>query len=91
MKTLISIMLFITLLQSCSYKPIVDSAGRSGTFDESKAVESTNDIQHCNIIAKQNSNFFSNITYWTFSPQMDTKFEAITRKCLHNRGHSVLN
>lgn len=91
MKTLISIMLFITLLQSCSYKPIIDTAGRSGTFNEVKAVEITNDLQHCNVIAKENTNFISNITYWVFSPQMDTKYEALSRKCLNNRGHSVLN
>lgn len=91
MKTLISIMLFITLLQSCSYKPIVDTAGRSGTFNEVKAVEITNDLQHCKIISKENTNFVSNITYWVFSPQMDTKYEALNRKCLNNRGHSVLN
>ena len=88
MKKLILIML---LVQACSYKPIIDSAGRSGTFDEAKAVEITNDIQHCNVIAKQNSNLISNTFYWILSPTMDTKYEALSRKCLANRGHSVLN
>ena len=41
------------LLQACSYKPIVDTAGRSGTFDKSQAVELTNDLQHCESIAKK--------------------------------------
>jgi len=81
----------IILLQACVYKPVVDTAGRSGTFDKSKAVELTNDLQHCETIAKKNSNFVSNILYWSVSPTMDTKYEALTRKCLINRGHSILN
>ena len=81
----------MTLLQACSYKPIIDTAGRSGTFNEDKAKEITNDIQHCKLLAKENSNFISNITYWTLSPTMDTKYESIMRKCLDKRGHSVLN
>jgi len=81
----------IILLQACVYKPVVDTAGRSGTFDKSKAVELTNDLQHCKTIAKNNSNFVSNILYWSISSTMDTKYEALNRKCLINRGHSILN
>lgn len=81
----------IILLQACVYKPVVDTSGRSGTFDKSQAVELTNDLQHCETIAKNNSNFVSNILYWSFSPTMDTKYESLTRKCLINRGHSILN
>jgi len=81
----------IMLLQACSYKPIVDTAGRSGTFDKSQAVELTNDLQHCESIAKKNSNFISNILYWSVSPTMETKYKSLTRKCLINRGHSILN
>ena len=79
------------LIQGCSYNPIIDTAGRSGTFNETKAVEITNDIQHCDTIAKKNSNVITNITYWVLSPTMDTKYEALSRKCLQNRGHSILN
>ena len=79
------------LLNACSYKPIVDTAGRSGTFDKSQAVELTNDLQHCESIAKKNSNFISNILYWSVSPTMETKYKSLTRKCLINRGHSILN
>jgi len=81
----------IMLLHACSYKPIVDTAGRSGTFDKSQAVELTNDLQHCESIAKKNSNFISNILYWSVSPTMETKYKSLTRKCLINRGHSILN
>ena len=90
-KTILICGLLATLLQGCAYKPIIDTAGRSGTFNEDKAKEITNDIQHCKLLAKENSNFISNITYWTLSPTMDTKYESIMRKCLDKRGHSVLN
>ena len=90
-KIILFTMVSLTLLQACSYKPIIDTAGRSGTFNEDKAKEITNDIQHCKLLAKENSNFISNITYWTLSPTMDTKYESIMRKCLDKRGHSVLN
>ena len=88
MKKMLCLIIFV---QACVYKPVVDTAGRSGTFDKSQAVELTNDLQHCEIIAKNNSNFVSNILYWSVSPTMDTKYEALTRKCLINRGHSILN
>ena len=90
-KTILTIGIFTLFLQGCAYKPIIDTAGRSGTFNEDKAKEITNDIQHCKLLAKENTNFISNITYWTLSPTMDTKYESIMRKCLDKRGHSVLN
>ena len=90
-KTILLCGLLATLLQGCAYKPIIDTAGRSGTFNEDKAKEITNDIQHTKYLAKENTNFISNITYWTLSPTMDTKYESIMRKCLDKRGHSVLN
>ena len=80
-----------TLLNACAYKPIIDTAGRSGTFDTDQAKEITNDTQHCQTIAKNNTNMISNILYWSVSPTMDTKYESIMRKCLTKRGHSVLN
>lgn len=91
MKNKLLIATLVCLLQACSYKPLVDSSGRSGTFDISKAEEITNDTQHCKTLAKDNSNFVSNILYWSVSPTLDTKYESIVRKCLTKRGHSVLN
>ena len=80
-----------TLLNACAYKPIIDTAGRSGTFDTDQAKEITNDTQHCQTIAKNNTNMISNILYWSVSPTMDTKYESIMRKCLTLRGHAILN
>ena len=64
MKKIIYLLLVSLLLSNCAYNPVIDTAGRSGTFDEDKAKEITNDLQHC---------------------------KMVYRKCLINRGHSVLN
>ncbi len=89
---LVFLTLFFGLLTSCaSYKPLIDTAGKSGTFNEDKAKEISNDIQHCKEIARENTNLLSNLSFWTMSPTAQTKYEDIYRKCLINRGHSVLN
>ena len=90
-KTMLMCAILVTLLNACAYKPIIDTAGRSGTFDTDQAKEITNNIQHCDKIAKDNTNFISNITFWALNQNMDTKYESIMRKCLTKRGHSVLN
>jgi hypothetical protein len=89
---LILFTLLLGFLTSCaSYKPIVDTAGRSGTYNEDKAKEISNDLQHCKQIAKENTNTLSNISFWLMSPTAQTQYEDIYRKCMVNRGHSVLN
>ena len=91
-KTMLTLgMIVCTLLNACAYKPIIDTAGRSGTFDTAQAKEITNNIQHCDKIAKDNTNFISNITFWALNQNMDTKYESIMRKCLTLRGHAILN
>jgi len=90
-KTILTLGLLCTLLNACAYKPIIDTAGKSGTFNTDQAKEITNDLQHCKTLAKNNTTFVGNILYWTLSPTMNSKEESLTRKCLTNRGHSVLN
>ena len=90
-KTILTLGIVCTLLNACAYKPIIDTAGRSGTFNTDQAKEITNDTQHCQTIAKNNTNMISNILYWSVSPTMDTKYESIMRKCLTLRGHAILN
>jgi hypothetical protein len=58
--------------------PIIDTAGRSGTSNKDKAKEITNDILHCEYLAKKHY-FFSNVLYWTVSPT-DTKYEIYYEK-----------
>jgi hypothetical protein len=91
MKNILLIAIFVCLLQGCSYRPIIDTAGRSGTFNTDQAKEITNDLQHCKTLANENTTFVGNILYWTLSPTMDTKKESLTRKCLTGRGHNVIN
>ena len=89
---LILFTLLLGFLTSCaSYKPIVDTAGRSGTFGDDKAKEISNDLQHCKQLAKENTNTLSNISFWLMSPTAQTQYEDIYRKCMVNRGHRVLN
>jgi len=90
-KTILTVGLLCTLLNACAYRPIIDSNGRSGTFNNSTAENITNDIILCEQLAEDNTNFVSNILYWSISPTLDTKYESIMRKCLTKRGHSVLN
>ena len=91
-KTILTLGLVCTLLNACAYKPIIDTAGKSSAnFNEDQAKEITNNVQHCKTIAKENTTFVGNILYWSLSPTMDTKKESLIRKCLTNRGHSVLN
>ena len=89
---LVILTIFFGLLTSCaSYKPLVDTAGRSGTFDDDKAKEISNDLQHCKQMAKDNISITSNISFWLMSPTAQTQYEDIYRKCMVNRGHSILN
>ena len=90
-KTILTLAISCTLLSACAYKPIIDTAGRSGTFDNDRANLITDDQLHCKTLAKDNTNLVSNILYWSVSPTLDTKYESIVRKCLTKRGHSVLN
>jgi hypothetical protein len=78
-------------LNACAYNPIIDTAGKSGTFNTDQAKEITNDLQHCKSLADQNSTFWGGLIFWIESPTADTQHESIYRKCLQNRGHSVLN
>ena len=91
MKNFLFILSLTVIISACSYKPVIDTAGRSGTYNEDKAKEITNDKQHCKQIARENSNLVSNFSFWFMSPQAETKFTSLYRKCLINRGHSVLN
>jgi len=91
-KMVMLIGLSITLLQGCAkYEPLVDTRGRSGTYNESRAEEITNDKLLCSQFAKNNTTKMSNVTYWIFSPKMETRYQAYYKQCLTGRGHSVIN
>ena len=90
-------------LTSCyTYKPVVDSSGRSGTFPQSQAELITNDTIICTKFAENTlsnsqefegwliDNFFRPLSLGVVSKADDTRKNYI-RKCMSNRGHSVLN
>jgi len=98
MKKLFLIMLLIT---SCAYNPIIDTAGKSGSFDESRADQITNDLQHCKTLAKENTNDvlegFKVVHNWYIRPsllflpdKMDYTYKPMVNKCMTLRGHAVL-
>ena len=91
MKNILLLAILVAFLNGCAYNPIVDTAGKSGTFNTDQAKEITNDLQHCKTIADNNTNFIGNIIYWIGNPEAETEHQSIYRKCLVNRGHSVLN
>ena len=91
MKNILLLAILVAFLNGCAYNPIVDTAGKSGTFNTDQAKEITNDLQQCKTIADNNTDFIGNIIYWIGSPEAETQHQSIYRKCLVNRGHSVLN
>ena len=91
MKNILLLAILVAFLNGCAYNPIVDTAGKSGTFNTDQAKEITNDLQHCKTIADNNTDFISNIIYWIGSVEAETEHQSIYRKCLVNRGHSILN
>ena len=102
MKTILLIMAFLTLLNACSYRPIIDSNGRSGTFNNSTAENITNDILLCEELAKKNTNqlveSYKVVHNWYLRPSVlwlmpkaEYTNKKLVKNCLTNRGHSVLN
>ena len=91
MKNILLLAILVAFLNGCAYNPIVYTAGKSGIFNTNQAKEITNDLQHCKTIADNNTDFIGNIIYWIGSPEAETEHQSIYRKCLVNRGHSVLN
>ena len=90
-KTVLLIATLVTLLQGCAkYEPIVDTKGRA-KFETSNASEISDDILHCKDLAKRNTTFASNISFWLMSPKAETKYADIYRKCMLGRNHQVLN
>ena len=102
MKTILLTMLSMTLLQACSYKPIIDSNGRSGTFNNSTAENITNDILLCEELAKKNTNdlveSYKVVHNWYLRPgvlwlmpKAEYTNNKLVRNCLKGRGHNVIN
>ena len=102
MKTLLGLILIITISNCSTYKPIIDTKGRAGTWNEARATEITDDIQHCTMLADQHLSTSSEVQAWIIdnilrpaslgvvSKAEDTKKNYI-KNCLKGRNHNVIN
>ena len=102
MKKILLLAVFATLLQACVPKMVVDTKGRSGTFDYSRAEDLTNDKILCEELVKENVNLVFDYTRFAFAKYVELgtvgiikadelKSKKINRECLKGRGHSILN
>ena len=101
-KTILLCGLLATLLQACSYKPIIDTAGRSGTFNQDRANLITDDIVICEKLAEDNTNqlfeSYKVVHNWYIRPQTlwlmpkaEYTRQKLIRNCLKGRGHAIIN
>ena len=102
MKTLLSLILILLLGNCSTYKPVVDTSGRSGTFPDGKSENITNDTILCTKFAENTLSDSQEFQAWIIdnvlrpaslgvvSKADDTRKNYI-RKCMINRGHSILN
>ena len=102
MKTLLGLILILTISNCSTYKPIIDTKGRAGTWNEARAVEITDDIQHCTMLADQHLSTSAEVQAWIIdnilrpasfgvvSLPEDTKKNYI-KNCLKGRNHNVIN
>jgi hypothetical protein len=101
MRILLSLVI-ISLTNCSTYKPVVDTSGRSGTFPDSKSDNITNDTILCTKFAENTLSDSQEFQAWIIdnilrpaslgvvSKADDTRKNYI-RKCMINRGHSILN
>jgi len=102
MKKLILLSLVLSLTSCNTYSPIIDSKGRSGSWNEARATEITDDIHHCRMLADQHltssteaqawiiTNILRPISLGVVQVAEDTKKNYI-KKCLAGRNHNVIN
>jgi len=94
--------LLLVSVTACSYKPIIDTKGRSGKWDKARATEITDDLQSCKSQAKQHTNSATELGKKVYNntirvkllwlaPKMRDEYKALTINCLEGRGHNVLN
>jgi hypothetical protein len=102
MKKIILLSLVLSLTSCSTYTPIIDSKGRAGSWNEARATEITDDIQHCRTLANDNIttsmevqnfiilNILRPASLGVVSVPEDTKKNYI-KKCLAGRNHNVIN
>ena len=102
MKKIILFALLSGLLINCSYKPLIDTKGRSGSYPTDRASEISDDIQLCRIISNEAIDGFTDSLVWGYNnifrgfffwlpPEQKQTRENYMKKCLAGRGHNVIN
>ena len=102
MKRYFLLAVFLTLLQACVPKMVIDTTGRSGTFDYSRAEDLTNDKIICQQLVKDNVNLVFDYTRFAFTKYVEIgtigliksdelQSKKIYRNCLKGRNHNVIN
>ena len=102
MKKILLLAVFATLFQACVPKMVIDTKGRSGTFDYSRAEDLTNDKIICQELVKDNVNLVLDYTRFAFTKYVEIgtigliksdelQSKKIYRNCLKGRNHNVIN
>jgi hypothetical protein len=101
-KTILISTILVVFLNACVPNVVVDTKGRSGTFNYSTAEDLTNDKILCEQLVKDNVNLAFDYSRYAFAKYVEIgtiglikadelKSKKINRECLKNRGHSVLD
>ena len=96
------VLIALIAASGCSYQPIIDTGGRSGTYAENKAAEITNDVQHCKQLADEHTvtsldqvqtamNWYFSTATFGIIPRKESTYKKRVRRCLEGRGHSVID
>lgn len=84
--TIIITLLSILLLSNCtSYKPLIDTKGRSGAYGVDRAAEITDDIQHCSALAYQEIDGVTDSIVWGYNNIFRGFFLVTTRRKAYER------
>lgn len=86
---------------SCAYKPVIDTGGQS-KFPKSNAKQLTDDLQHCEKLAKENSSVIGEVNtlvfnyYWRsiafyLTPKQKSRYQELYKNCLKGRNHNVID
>ena len=101
-KTLYLCTILVGFLNACVPNVVVDTKGRSGTFDFSRAEDLTNDKIICQQLVKDNVNLVFDYTRFAFTKYVEIgtigliksdelQSKKIYRNCLKGRNHNVIN
>lgn len=102
MTRLITMISILMMINACAYKPVIDTAGRSDSHVTSSAADITNDLQHCEQLADENSsllldsvpkgvwNYYIRAYTLYILPERETDYKSVYKACMTQRGHAVI-